>query len=262
MTNMTNIMKKNTVKSTILEYIKLLDAKRSDLQQLSEYHYCGDSIGPLSHLYKLVDDHPVRRLSVPIVGIIAYGPSSANLAIRNKATGGFFSGLPRAAGLERLNDHMRCLRRIIIDPRYRGLGLAARLVRDTLEQVGTPMIEAQSILGRFHPFFQRAGMRPFEPDPDIKSERMLAALETAGINPDRLQDSGSVHQMIESLPQPERMFVVSEMQAFVEKFGSKRLLGHSIERTGFIVSKLLSRPLYYLWVRPDWALQNPSTAIK
>lgn len=255
-------MKKYISTPGFLKYIKLQAADRADLEQLSGFHYCDKAVGPLSHLYKLIDDHPQRRLSVPIVGIIAYGPPSANLAVRNKATGGFFSGFPRAAGLEILNKHLRCIRRVIIEPRYRGLGLAARLVRDTLERVGTPIVEVVSILGRIHPFFQRAGMRSFEPDLDAKTERMIAALEAVGIDRDRLYDGESVHRTIESLSKPEQAFVISEMSTFIEKFGSKRSLEHSIGRTGFILSKLSTRPLYYLWSRPDWALQNCGPAIE
>lgn len=238
-------------KCTLDKYLKIIPGERGDYGHLSRFHYCGPSCGPIIQVYKLIDDHLWRGLRAPVVGIIIYGAPSANLAARNRATGGMFGGLDRAEALALLNERLLCIRRVIIEPRYRGLGLAGRLVRETLPLTGSPMIEAISVMGRSHPFFQRAGMTAFESPPDAKTERMQAALETAGLGGAAEQDSASVHTAIEGLRPDLRAFILGEMARFCQKFTNRRHEAHSPERTDFVLSKLSHRPAYYLWTRLD-----------
>lgn len=221
----------------------------SDYEDLSRFHYCGRPCGPIHQIYKLIDDHVWRGLRAPVVGVIVYGAPSANLAARTHATGGIFAGLDRAAALTLLNEQLWCIRRVIIEPRYRGLGLAARLVGETLPLTGIPMVEAVSMMGRSHPFLERAGMTAFPPPPDVKTERLQAALETAGLAGAHSRGSDSLHAAIEQLRPKLRAFVQTEMNRFCQKFTNRRNAPHTPERTDFILSKLSHGPAYYLWTR-------------
>jgi hypothetical protein len=241
------MLMQSTSKCTLHKYLMIVPGDRSDYEHLSRFHYCGQSCGPIRRIYKLIDDHLWRGLRAPVVGVIVYGAPSANLAARSRATGGMFAGLDRVAALTLLNERLLCIRRVIIEPRYRGLGLAARLVGETLPLTGTAMVEAVSMMGRSHPFLERAGMTAFESPPDAKTERMKAALETAGLTGAFNKDSESLHAMIELLQPNLRAFVQDEMARFCQKFTNRRNLPHSPERTDFVLSKLSHRPAYYLW---------------
>jgi len=138
---------------SLQKYLQIVPAKRGDYEQLSRFHYQSSALGPTRWIYKLVDEHPWRRLAAPVVGVIVYGSPAANLAGRNAATGGVFAGMDRASALSLLNERMVCIRRVIIEPRYRGLGLASRLVSATMPLTESPMVEAVSVMGRVHPFF-------------------------------------------------------------------------------------------------------------
>lgn len=236
---------------TLHKHLMITPGDRGDYDHLSRFHYCGNSPGPIRRIYKLIDDHLWRGLSAPVVGVIVYGAPSANLAARNRATGGMFAGMDRAAALALLNERLLCIRRVIIEPRYRGLGLATRLVGETLPLTGVAMVEAVSTMGRSHPFFQRAGMTAFETPPDAKTERMQAALKTAGLGGTLGQDSESVHAAIERLQPDLRAFIQEEMGRFCQKFTNRRNDAHTPERTDFVLSKLSHRPAYYLWTRPN-----------
>ena len=233
---------------------KHLEIHPSDIgayEALAGFHYRDKALGPYTHLFAVYDEHSRRRIMAPVVGVTVYRPPVPNLAIRNIATGGFFSGLPRAAGLTLLNEHVRCISRVIIDPRYRGLGLARWLVKETLPLTGAAMVEASSVMGLFHPFFKRAGMLEFRQPPDVKTERMKAALETVGIDESLWIDTEQVHQIIESLKPQQRQFIEKQMRDFLQKFQSQRNLSHSIQRTDFMLSKLAPPGNYYLWLNPD-----------
>jgi hypothetical protein len=199
---------------TLQKYLRVFPAKRTDYEHLARFHYLSAAFGPTRAVYKLIDEHPWRRLAAPVVGVIVYGVPSANLAARNTATGGLLSGLDRSAALSLLNEQMVCIRRVIIEPRYRGLGLATRLVAETLTLTGAAMVEAVSVMGRVHPFLERAGMRAFGPRPDAKTERMATALETVGIGKHPWNDSKTLQTKIERLDPPRRIFIDREMDHF------------------------------------------------
>jgi hypothetical protein len=226
----------------------IVPGDRSDYEHLVRFHYCGSNPGPIRHIYKLIDDHLWRGLAAPVVGVIVYGAPSANLAARNRATGQLLAGLDRRAALSLLNERFLCIRRVIIEPRYRGLGLAGRLVRETMPMTGKPMVEAVSMMGRLHPFLEQAGMQAFEAVPDAKTERMRTALAAAGLTVSG-QDSDSVHASIERLRPDLRAFIEEEMARFCQKFTNRRNEPHGLNRTDFVLSKLSHQPAYYLWTR-------------
>ena len=238
-------------KRSLYKYLAIVPGSRSDYEQLARFHYCGPNPGPIRYVYKFIGSGILSELLPAVVGVIVYGPASANLAARNRATGGMFAGLDRSAALSLLNERLLCIRRVIIQPRYHGLGLATRLVRETLPMTGTPMIEAVSMIGRSHPFLRLAGMKEFPTPPDDKAERMKAALEAAGLIGALQHDSESVHAMIERLRPQQRTFIKNEMDRFCQKFTNRRTGRHSPGRTDFVLSKLSHSPAYYLWKNPE-----------
>ena len=232
---------------SLQKYLRIVPAKCADYEELSRFHYQPAALGPTRAVYKFIDEHPWRRLATLVVGVIVYGSPPANLAGRNYATGGMFAGLDRTSALSLLNERMVCIRRVIIEPRYRGLGLAGRLVSETMPLTGAAMVEAVSAMGRTHPFFKRAGMQAFAPPPDAKTERMRAAMEAVRTDETLWHDSTAVHKKIEQLSRQSRTFIDSEMGRFCQKFTNRREMGHSPQRTGFVLSKLASQGAYYLW---------------
>ncbi|OQY05127.1 MAG: hypothetical protein B6I25_06085 [Planctomycetales bacterium 4572_13] len=232
---------------SLQKQLRIVPGGRRDYEALAQFHYRGAALGPTRGIYKLVDEHLWRHLAAPVVGVIVYGSPPANLAGRNAATGGVFAGLDRAAGLTLLNEQMVCIRRVIIEPRYRGLGLAGRLVAETMPLTGSPMVEAVSVMGRVHPFFERAGMQAFAPAADAKTERMKAALEAVGVDEHHWHDSVAIGAKIEHLSHPLRRFIDDEMGRFCQKFTNRRQMAHSCERTEFVLSKLAGQGGYYLW---------------
>ena len=235
---------------SLCKHIMIFPGNRGDYEELAPFHYCGRSPGPIRQIYKMIDDHIWRSLAAPVVGIIVYGSPSANLAARNHATDGMFTRLDRSCALSLLNERLLCIRRVIIEPRYRGLGLATRLVRETLPMTGAAMVEAVSMMGRSHPFLKQAGMTEYSPPPDAKTERMRTALEAVGLTEALTRDSMSVHAMIEQLKPDMRMFIQDEMTRFCQKFTNRRNDPNDLQRTDFVLSKLASQPAYYLWTRP------------
>ena len=140
---------------------------------------------------------------------------------------------------------MLCIRRVIIEPRYRGLGLASKLVAETMPMTGAMMVEAISVMGKIHPFFERAGMQASGIPHEAKTERMVAALEAAGIGKHLWHDGDAVHKAINQMDRQSCGFVIQEMERFCQKFTNRRRMPHSSERTCFVLSKLAVRGEVY-----------------
>lgn len=47
---------------------------------------------------------------------------------------------------------------MIIHPKFRGIGLGAFLVRETMSRVDVRVIEALAVMAKYNPFFEKAGM--------------------------------------------------------------------------------------------------------
>ena len=75
----------------------------------------------------------MRKGYESVVGVIVYIMPAPSLELRNVATGGVFGGLgDRGMQLQMVNENIRCVGRVIIEPRYRGLGLSSWLVKETM----------------------------------------------------------------------------------------------------------------------------------
>ena len=74
-----------------------------------------------------------------------------------------------------LNREVRCISRVVVDPRFRGLGLAVRLIRHALNHAHVPFVEALAAMGRVNPFFERAGMTRHDPTPALSGRCADAA---------------------------------------------------------------------------------------
>ncbi len=82
------------------------------------------------------------------------------------------------ANLQRLQREISVISRVVVHPKYRSIGLGARLVGETLAQAGTPCVEAVAVMAKYNPFFGRAGMRKIaESKPSV---HVAAALERLG----------------------------------------------------------------------------------
>lgn len=93
-----------------------------------------------------------------------------------------------------INRDIRAISRVVVDPRYRGLGIAAGLVRTYLANPCTPLTEAVTSMGRWCPFFQAAGMTPHELAIPRRDRDLMAVLSRARIRPWQLLDAATARR--------------------------------------------------------------------
>jgi hypothetical protein len=221
---------------------------RQDYEALSRYHYREPSMGPCAAIYAMRGKFRTAEKLVTL-GVIVYAMPTGGCQARSAAMP-FLSGLDRVTRLSVINKNIRTISRVIIEPRFRSLGLAQRLVRETMPLMNVPYVEALAVMGRVNPFFEKAGLTRFDSPPSAACVRLIEAFGAVGIGERDLIDAGLVQEKLDSRLRGndnQSNFIEGEIVKFLQGYGQRRLMKAGIIRTRFIVSKLTDRPVYYLW---------------
>jgi hypothetical protein len=234
---------------TIKKYLKIVPGTIADYKPLGRFHYRDSRTGPVAAVYKIIDTHPMRSQTAPIVGVIIYSMPVCAIQLRNIATKGLFAKLGSgAAAMQLVNNNVRTIARVVIEPRYRGLGLAHQLIEETMPLLNIPYIEALAVMGKVNPFFEKAGMMKFAGAEHSRSVKLRQALSAVGIEESDLVDIERTYDKLQSLKGKAKTFIEKQFADFLAAYGRRaRNLTEGITRTEFILSKLSDRPLYYLW---------------
>ncbi|MDT8302300.1 MAG: hypothetical protein RQ760_12510 [Sedimentisphaerales bacterium] len=231
---------------SVCKKIKIVQGSFDDYMLLAQYHYRESRPGPFEKIFVLRNEAagPARNKTI---GVIVYSMPSPRLELRGKATDNFFSGFDKGTQLGLINKNIRCISRLIIEPRFRGLGLAKRLVQQTMPKMNVPIIEAVAVMGRINPFFEKAGMRPFTSKPSQRFAQFIKALSIIGIEGNDLIDPQKVQRRLSRLKDEKNEFIEREIKRFLKSYGRRRNMPPGLERTRFILSRLNTRPDYYIW---------------
>ncbi|MFA5555286.1 MAG: hypothetical protein WDA68_12160 [Phycisphaerae bacterium] len=215
----------------------------SDYRRLGRYHYRGDKLGPYQAIYAL-------RLAQETAAVIVYSMPAVYVELRNAATGGYFRGYDRRTAAAMVNKNIRTISRVIVEPRFRNIGLATRLVRETMPLLNVRIIEAMAVMGHINPFFEKAGMHPYTAGLCAACLRIKEALSLVGIEEEIFYKADKVHKRIEHLKTSARRFIDREIRRFLQGYPNRRDMPEGPQRTKYVLSKLGDRPVYYIWFNP------------
>ena len=238
---------------TLLAGIRIQRGAREDWDRLAPLHYRSHHAGAVSDIFRMV--HRAAGQRETLVGVIVYSRSPLSLAARNRATGGRYRvGRGLSAG-RLVNEELRIVSRVVITPNWRGLGLASRLVAETLPRVGTPYVEALAAMGRVHPFFEQAGMTAYASPAPAGSERLRSALEAVGLGRCARRSAEALEAALETLAPAARRLAEREIERWARSYlAAKNHRSRRPERRrmlDLVARHLDSAPVYYLWRRPD-----------
>ncbi|MGD0551850.1 MAG: hypothetical protein ABSB25_04280 [Sedimentisphaerales bacterium] len=259
---------------TITLNLKIVPGTRADYESLSHYHYRESHPGPCVAIFALKGKFRTAT-KLETVGVIVYSMPTAGAQMRNVATGGIFAGLDKGTRLALINKNIRTISRVIIEPRFRSLGLAVRLVRETMPIMDVPFVEALAVMGRANPFLEKAGLTRYDVSISASCVRLIEAFSAVGVDEQDLIDPGLVQQKLDSMLHRKvslsgdtrtsmLYFIDGEMTRFLQSYGERRLMQPGIERTRFVLNKLTDsprfageagRPVYYLWRNPNVELR-------
>jgi hypothetical protein len=236
---------------SIARELELVPGDLSDYEQLAFCHYRQERPVAVKAVYVLRPVRPLGSFGRRPAGVIVYTMPNPRVELRTVATGGRFAGLDRQTELSLLNRSIRCIARVIIEPRLRGIGLAGRLVRETMPMMNVPIVEALGVMPRVNPFLERAGMKPFEPRVPAEHVQLIEALSTVGVEEGDLVSPAVVQARLDALAGRPAAFIERYTAEFLKSHGTRRTMPPGIERTRYLLGKLTHRPVYYIWFNPS-----------
>jgi ABC-type phosphate/phosphonate transport system ATPase subunit/GNAT superfamily N-acetyltransferase len=182
----------------------IVEGSYADYKALSQFHYRSSLCPPARRVF-------VLKRGEELCGAIVYSYPPPFCFGRSKVWRGDF---------KRLQHELSTISRVVVHPKYRTVGLGARLVRETLEKAGTPFVEALAVMAKYNPFFERAGMKKIaESKP---SQGVLWALErlcSLGFNPAML---GSVEQNLLEIKCVGKAKIIKILERLSKREGSVR----------------------------------------
>lgn len=238
------------------ERLRLRRGSLADYAVLAEHHYKARKPATAPRVLLLEDRRPTvvgRFLSRPdetrVVAVLVESLPSLSCRMRDWALrdryGGHLAPRPRAM---LLNAEVRCISRVVVDPAWRGLGLAVRLVQEALADPTTRYTEALAAMGKVNPFFARAGMTAYPRPAHAHDARFTAALGRLGLDAHDLATLEATWQKLEKLSDTERAWLFKELYRWYRLNAGRSAVHETDPRQQLIVARerLLLEPVYYL----------------
>jgi len=211
---------------TLFAHVRTEPGTMADWHVLAPLHYRSHHAGAVTHVFRLVYTAPGRS-----------------------------AGLGRTSMATILNREVRVISRVVLAPNWRGLGLAVRLVAETMPLVGTPYVEALAAMGHVHPFFERAGMTAYPAPRSRAGERLMAALDAAGLDRSHRRSASALEAALEALAPAARRLAEREIDRWARSYlGAKNHRTNRPDRgrrLALVARHLDTCPVYYLWHRKD-----------
>ncbi|MCA9293779.1 MAG: AAA family ATPase [Phycisphaerales bacterium] len=227
-------------------HVRIERGVAEDLAALAPLHYRAGS--PATVVGVLV-----ARVGGARAGVLAVSMPVLNATWRQVAWGDRFATGDRRRDAARINRELRCISRVIVEPAYRSMGIARRLVEHYLAAPMTRRTEALAAMGHAAPFFEAAGMCAYHLPPAQRHARLLDAFEHVGVEAWRLATPGLV---LERLHARDRVgtqafgataFIERELRSWARRSGAtasmaKGSVGALVEAAARLI---VARPVAY-----------------
>jgi ABC-type nitrate/sulfonate/bicarbonate transport system ATPase subunit len=235
----------------LADEIEIIRGSLRDYARFERWHYLGPGRpGPTSDVF-------IARHEGRPVGIALFGYPHLLIAARARALPEFAPARVMGEGAAGLNRDVRLLQRVVVDPRFRGIGISRRLIRHGLGHTNTRYVECIAQMGEFSDFllaagFERAGCIP----PPAAVRALLNFTREHGIDPAQLIEPRSRNACLQHLPDAAAARLSRLLHAVARSriqtgFGSLRRGGCTFGEP--LLRKALARlhacPAYFLWTR-------------
>lgn len=236
----------------LISRLQIVKAGIQDYSKVHRLHYLPNPPSFYTNVYKVTGAGDYENIFPNPIAVTIYAMPLMDLKARDEPTHRFFKqGPARSPRLKLVNKYIRYAARIIVDDRFRHLGIATWLARDTLPLQGVPVVETLTPIDWTTDMLERIGFRSYPNPAPAYYRRFTDTLNKCGIHPELYRHPQLVNLRIEKLSSSIKSTVLYEMQRFVNHFKSHCASPHSLERTEYILGKLPYPQLYSIWFHPD-----------
>jgi ABC-type lipoprotein export system ATPase subunit/GNAT superfamily N-acetyltransferase len=159
---------KATSECSITKEMVVEEGNCSHYKALSQFHYRSSRCPPPRKMF-------ILKRSEELCGVIVYSYPPPYCFGRSKVWQGNF---------KKLQNEVSTISRVVVHPKYRTIGLGAKIVHETLARAGTPFVETLAVMAKYNPFFEKAGMQKIAESKPAKGVLWaLERLRLLGFNP-------------------------------------------------------------------------------
>lgn len=156
------------LRCSLLDSVKIERGTAADYHKLSFFHYRAGIPYGMQQVY-------VAKLNGRVIGAAVYSNSPLSSKGRNQYLG-------RVPAPAEINRNFLIISRVVLLQKFRSIGVAVKLVRESLRLTGKKYVEAISVMGRYNPFENKAGMTAVQYSPDRVDPEILQQLSAFGFD--------------------------------------------------------------------------------
>jgi len=237
---------------SLVREMRIEEGTFEDWRKLAHFHYRSHKVAGPRKIFRLVRGDE-------LCGVIVYAHPPPTCFGRRLI-------LPKMS-MKELNEKLSTISRVVVHPKYRTIGLGAKLVKETLPLAGTPYVEMPAVMAKYNPFAEKAGMQKITEQSSPKEAlRITETLQKLGFNIRLLVSEKYVLNKLQSLSEKEIQII---KEAFIKHcharfmkyffchmpFGRKQAYAEevvkaSVERLTHLIkvcSFLLQTKVYLFW---------------
>ena len=232
---------------SLMDNVTIQHGTIEDWHSLEYFHYRAGIPYGLQKIF-------VAKMKERTVGAIIYSNSPLSCRPRNQ----FLGHVPTA---KEVNKDFVIISRVVVLPKFRGIGLAVRLVKETLPLIRKRYVETIAVMARYNPFFAKAGMTEVKYEANKDESQILNKLDGFGFSQELSASVEHNLQVIENLKQEELSQLIEIASHSRNAVGN--LVGHvAVSREDALVllqdkttlaeviswiAKIAQEKCYYIW---------------
>jgi GNAT superfamily N-acetyltransferase len=202
---------------SLVKEMRIVEGTTMDWRKLAGFHYRSHKIAAPRKIFCL-------KRGDELCGVIVYCYPPPTAFGRRLV-------LPKMS-MKELNQKLSIITRVVVHPKYRTIGLGAKLVKETLPLAGTPYVEMPAVMAKYNPFAEKAGMQKIAEQPPPKEAlRIAEILIQVGFNIRLLGSEKYVLNKLQTLGKKERAIIKEAFikhchTRFMKYFFPRMLFGH------------------------------------
>jgi len=247
--------KKTSAECSLVREMRVEEGSMKDWNALASFHYRSHRVPAPRKIFVL------KRGARELCGVIVYSYPASTVFGRRRM-------LPKM-DMKEINLKLSNISRVVVHPKYRTVGLGAKLIRDTLPLAGTENVEMSAVMAKYNPFAEKAGMtRVAIQDPPKEALKVLEVLKKLGFDEELLGSSRHVNEKLEAFSRKEivelretfsrnRHMRFSKSFSYHMPYGTvsvyrREIKNASLEKLGVLIricGFLLQSKVYLFWRR-------------
>jgi GNAT superfamily N-acetyltransferase len=182
------------------------------------------------------------------LGVIVFSVPIGEWKARNLALSNYFSQYKsKSLRQSAINHNIVYIARIIVDPRFHKIGIASRLLKETIPLFNYHWIETMTPIDKYMSLFTKNGFKLFfQPTPQLYYD-MQQALLRAKVDRQYWTLPKNATSVIDALNKYERNLFDSACKKFLRNFHHHEREKKGIARIEYILSKIRYPNAYYLY---------------